>query len=154
MFEISEYQTADGKIPFREWLANLNDVMASARIDARLLRLLGGLFGDCKPIDQGVWDLRVDHGPGYRVYYGRDGNTLIARLSVPLLLSAEPQSFKPDLTVTLARDALTEHLECREPSGGLVLEPVTWKVGGVVLPGWQQSYLPNFFLTPGRSYAC
>ena len=80
MFEISEYQTADGKIPFREWLANLNDVMTSARIDARLLRLSGGLFGDCKPIDQGVWELRVDHGPGYRVYYALSGRRVVLLL--------------------------------------------------------------------------
>lgn len=80
MFEITEYQTATGKIPFREWLTNLNDLIASARIDARLLRLSGGLFGDCKPIGDGVWELRVDHGPGYRVYYALSGRRVVLLL--------------------------------------------------------------------------
>lgn len=80
MFEITEYQTTDGKIPFREWLTKLNDLMASARVDARLLRLSGGLFGDCKPIDEGLWELRVDHGPGYRVYYALSGPRVVLLL--------------------------------------------------------------------------
>jgi putative addiction module killer protein len=80
VFEITEYQTASGKIPFREWLANLDDLIASARIDARLLRLSGGLFGDCKPIGDGVWELRIDHGPGYRVYYALSGRRVVLLL--------------------------------------------------------------------------
>jgi putative addiction module killer protein len=40
-------------------------------------RMAAGNFGDCKPIDDGVWELRVDHGPGYRVYYARTGGKLL-----------------------------------------------------------------------------
>src|SRR5690606_1075118 len=65
--------TADSKVPFDEWLANLRDVQARARIRARLARVQAGNFGDCKPVGEGVQELRIDHGPGYRVYLSRQG---------------------------------------------------------------------------------
>ena len=60
---------ASGKLPFESWLASLEDDQAEARIAARVNRLAGGNFGDCKPVGAGVWELRIDWGPGYRVYY-------------------------------------------------------------------------------------
>ncbi len=80
MFEIIEYETEGGESPFASWLEGLNDVNAMARVDARILRLTEGLFGDCKPVGEGVWELRVDWGPGYRVYYARAGKRLILLL--------------------------------------------------------------------------
>jgi putative addiction module killer protein len=78
--EVREYQTADGSTPLTDWLDNLRDGAARARIVARLDRLKAGLLGDWKSAGEGVCELRVDHGPGYRVYYGQDGNTLITLL--------------------------------------------------------------------------
>ncbi|MGC8697522.1 MAG: type II toxin-antitoxin system RelE/ParE family toxin [Halothiobacillus sp.] len=81
MWEQSDYQTPDGKIPYRAWLAGLSDRQARARIVARVLRMKGGNFGDCKPMREGVWELRIDHGTGYRVYYARSGKKIILLLT-------------------------------------------------------------------------
>ena len=56
-----------GRAPLTEWLAELRDVKARAHIGARLTRVAAGNFGDCKPPRDGVQELRVDLGPGYRV---------------------------------------------------------------------------------------
>ena len=78
--EVSRYQTADGKRPLTEWLDGLRDRETRARIVARLDRLNAGLFGDWKHVGGGVCELRIDHGPGYRVYYGQEGKTLVLLL--------------------------------------------------------------------------
>ncbi len=80
VFEIAEYQTEDGRRPFSEWIRHLGDSSAVARIDARIARLTSGLFGDCKPVGQGVWELRINWGPGYRVYYAQAGRRLLLLL--------------------------------------------------------------------------
>ena len=58
---------------FAKWLGGLRDRQARARIQVRLDRLALGLAGDVKPVGSGVSELRVDHGPGYRVYFTRKG---------------------------------------------------------------------------------
>ena len=80
MHEIQDYLTPEGRDPFKDWLSSLSDRMARARIAARVQRLVAGNFGDCKPIAEGVWELRIDHGPGYRAYYARAGERLILLL--------------------------------------------------------------------------
>jgi putative addiction module killer protein len=79
--ELEEYQTADGALPFSEWLDGLRDGMARVRIARRLTRLQAGLLGDWKPVGGGVIELREDYGPGYRVYCARHGSTLIVLLA-------------------------------------------------------------------------
>lgn len=74
------YETADGKCPWQEWFDDLEDRKARAAIDARLLRVQRGNLGDCKPVGGGVMELRVDFGPGYRVYFGQDGDTIVVLL--------------------------------------------------------------------------
>ena len=69
MYSLVHYQTLDGHYLFAEWIGSLQDIKAQARIAARLLRLENGNFGDCRPVGGGVWELRIDWGPGYRVYY-------------------------------------------------------------------------------------
>ena len=69
MYSLVHYQTLDGHDLFAEWIGSLQDIKAQARIAARLLRLENGNFGDCRPVGEGVWELRIDWGPGYRVYY-------------------------------------------------------------------------------------
>src|ERR1700675_702201 len=79
-FEDREYQTTGGRSPLAEWVRGLRDGATRARIVARLDRLKAGLLGDWKSVGGGVCELRIDHGPGYRVYYGQVGKTLILLL--------------------------------------------------------------------------
>jgi putative addiction module killer protein len=79
-FEIRRYRCAAGDEPFTAWLLDLPDRQARARILARLERLEVGNFGDAKLLREGVSELRIDWGPGYRVYFGRDGRTVIVLL--------------------------------------------------------------------------
>lgn len=76
-FEIRRYRNAAGGEPFTEWLTKLVDRQARARVLARLERLEAGNFGDVKFLRDGVSELRIDWGSGYRVYFGRDGRTVI-----------------------------------------------------------------------------
>lgn len=78
---IEVYQTADGKQPFTNWLRGLKDEQARSRIRVRMARLQLGNFGDGKSVGGGLLELRIDHGPGYRVYLARRGNTLVLLLS-------------------------------------------------------------------------
>ncbi len=80
MIELRDYETEDGRIPIKEWLCALADRTARARIVARLARMSAGNFGDCKPLDSSVWELRIDHGPGYRVYYAKAGKAVVLLL--------------------------------------------------------------------------
>jgi|SRR6266849_5868242 len=76
---IREYQTADGKSPFREWLDTLTKAVR-ARIQARVLRFELGNLGDHKSVGEGVSEARVMFGPGYRIYFGKDGDSIIVLL--------------------------------------------------------------------------
>lgn len=62
------------------WLEALKDVRAKAQIQARLVRVAAGNFGDCKPLRDGVQELRIDYGPGYRVYLSKQGPILVLLL--------------------------------------------------------------------------
>jgi putative addiction module killer protein len=77
MYKLKHYTTLDGIDRFAQWLDNLRDQQASARIAARLLRLQNGNFGDCRAVGDGVWELRIDWGPGYRVYYAVSGKRVV-----------------------------------------------------------------------------
>ena len=77
-FEIREYMV-EGRSPFAEWFDGLDTVTAE-RVDRCILRLEAGNFGAAKSLQEGVFELRLDFGPGYRVYYGREGGTLIILL--------------------------------------------------------------------------
>lgn len=80
MWELLDYVTEDGRDPFAAWLAGFTDRQARARVVVRMQRMRAGAFGDCKPLRQGVWEARIDHGPGYRVYYARAGKRLVLLL--------------------------------------------------------------------------
>ena len=66
---------------FQKWLDGLKDARAYARIETRIFRLTLGLPGDVKPVGQGVSELRIDYGPGYRVYFCKKGRSLIVLLA-------------------------------------------------------------------------
>ena len=66
---------------FVRWLAGLRDLRGRAKVLARIERLIGGNPGDVKPVGAGVSELRINYGPGYRVYYLQRGNALIILLA-------------------------------------------------------------------------
>ena len=80
MMELLRYQREDGGEPLSEWLASLRDKAAEARIRIRLRRVEAGIFGDCEPVGDGVLELRIHLGPGYRVYFGRHGKNWVILL--------------------------------------------------------------------------
>jgi putative addiction module killer protein len=65
---------------FKDWFSDLRDQNAKRRIAQRLVRVQSGLFGDVKPIGEGVSELRIDYGPGYRIYFAQRGAELIILL--------------------------------------------------------------------------
>lgn len=77
---LNEYLTEQGISPFSKWLNSLKDIQAKAKIRIRLDRLSLGNLGDCKSVGNGVYELRIDYGPGYRVYFGQDGDVIIILL--------------------------------------------------------------------------
>jgi putative addiction module killer protein len=80
MFELRRYQLEDERVPITEWLSRLRDGRARAQIEVRLRRVSNGNFGDTKPDGEGVSELRIDIGGGYRVYYGKHGQALVILL--------------------------------------------------------------------------
>jgi len=78
--EVVAFRAKDGQVPFEDWLDDLKDKRAVARVLARLARVRQGNLGDCKSVGEGVSELRVDCGPGYRVYLGQKGQTLVVLL--------------------------------------------------------------------------
>jgi len=80
MIETITYQDSNGHKPYAEWLDSLTDRQAKARILVRVNRMAAGNFGDCKPVRDGVLELKIDIGPGYRVYISRQGPLLVLLL--------------------------------------------------------------------------
>lgn len=78
--EIRIYTDTQDRKPLTQWIDALKDIRARAQIRARLARLGAGNFGDCKPLRDGVQELKIDYGPGYRVYLSRQGPVLVLLL--------------------------------------------------------------------------
>jgi putative addiction module killer protein len=78
--EVVLYMTEDHDCPFEVWLESLRDRQARARIKKRLDRIELGNLGDFKPVGEGVLELRIDYGPGYRIYFAESGATIILLL--------------------------------------------------------------------------
>ena len=81
MYQVEHYLNPEGLDLFAEWLASLADRRARAFAVVRVGRMEAGAFGDCKPVGEGVWEARIDYGPGYRVYYARAGSRVILLLT-------------------------------------------------------------------------
>ncbi len=102
-FVVREYVEDTGQIPFRAWLSQL-DVAVRARIQARVLRFESGSLGDHKELGGGVWEARLDFGPGYRLYFGRRGRELVL-----LLLGGDKKSQTKD--IKRAREFWAQYLK-------------------------------------------
>lgn len=92
MAEILRYVTESGKDVFGTWLAKLRDKRAAAKVAIRINRLSVDHFGDCKHLRAGVWELRIDYGPGYRVYFAR-----VDRAVVLLLCGGDKRRQRADI---------------------------------------------------------
>jgi len=90
--EIRHYVDNAGRDIFLDWLSKLADIRGRAKIAARVNRLAGGNFGDSKSLGQGLYELRIDWGPGYRVYYA-----MIGTLCVLLLCGGDKRKQSSDI---------------------------------------------------------
>jgi putative addiction module killer protein len=79
-FEILRYQTSDGEQPYTNWIHGLKDRRAANLIHARVDRLESGHVGTVRHIDGKVWEMKIDFGPGYRVYFYREGHRIVILL--------------------------------------------------------------------------
>jgi putative addiction module killer protein len=91
MLEVLQYVTDAGKCPFADWFNSL-DSRAALKVTAGLARIEGGNLGDVKGVGEGVCERRIDHGPGYRIYFGRHGDQLII-----LLVGGDKQRQQKDI---------------------------------------------------------
>lgn len=81
---------------FDKWLASLRDGKAKIKIVRRIERAEQGNFGDHKPVEGPVWEMRIDYGPGYRLYYARQGETIFL-----LLCGGDKSSQQADIRLAL-----------------------------------------------------
>jgi putative addiction module killer protein len=89
--EIVEYVDANGANPFRKWISRLRDGKGRGVIRNRINRMAIGNFGDCEPVGYGIHELKIDFGPGYRVYFGEDGAKVV------LLIGGDKDSQPADI---------------------------------------------------------
>lgn len=79
VIQIVEYLDANGRSPYAEWFDRLN-ARAAAKVAAATTRMAGGNLSNVKGVGGGVFEFRIDFGPGYRIYLGRDGDRLVILL--------------------------------------------------------------------------
>jgi|SRR6188768_2748427 len=79
MLTVREYLDDNGRSPFRNWLQELDQAI-KARVQARVLRFETGNLGDHKQVGDGVWEARLAFGPGYRIYFGKNGREVVLLL--------------------------------------------------------------------------
>lgn len=108
--ELRRYRTSEGVVPLDEWLGSLRDRIVRARIGARIQRLELGLRGDWRSVGGGVSELKLDAGPGYRVYFAESGKAVIV-----LLCGGNKSSQSRDIEAAHAywKDYKTR---CRQPA--------------------------------------
>jgi putative addiction module killer protein len=79
VIDVRHYIDAKGRSPIAEWLADLDDI-AAARVASALFRLKTGNFSNTKGVGSGVFEYRIHFGPGYRIYFGKDGEKVVILL--------------------------------------------------------------------------
>jgi putative addiction module killer protein len=75
--EVLDYKTALGALPFKEWRGRISDDATRIAIDVRIARFRGGNFGNSRSLGGGLFENKIDFGPGYRIYYATDGNKIL-----------------------------------------------------------------------------
>ena len=95
--KIRFYRDAHGRNHFDEWFQALEDRASQQRINQRLDRLVRGLFGDSRNLPGGIRELRLDFGPGYRLYFGEDGTVVVV-----LVIGGDKQSQSRDIVFAQA----------------------------------------------------
>lgn len=101
-YELKIYATVKGKEPFKEWLNSLKDYNTHALVFQRLQRIKLGNLGDCKPIDDGLWEFRIHSKSGLRVYY-----TCVARQVILIIGGGDKSSQRRD--ISRAKEYLKEY---------------------------------------------
>ena len=101
-YSVIFYQSTGGKIPFKQWLNNLSDMRARVAVELRIDRILLGNLGQCKSLGGGLHELKIDVGPGYRVYLGKIGLQVIL-----LLCAGDKKSQSKD--IVKAREYLKDY---------------------------------------------
>jgi putative addiction module killer protein len=96
-YRLEYYIENDGSAPFTEWLSRLRDRNVHGRISAILNRVRLGNFGDIKALGDGVNELKIDYGPGYRIYYAMSGKTVVL-----LLIGGDKSTQKEDIKTAKA----------------------------------------------------
>ena len=99
--ELRIYRTKKGKQPFIEWIENLKDHIARSHVTNRLNRIALGNYGDCKFIGDGVQELRIHYGPGYRIYFSEQIDSIVLLL-LGGRLDGIPQRRVPKIRVRYA----------------------------------------------------
>jgi len=97
MNEIAHYLTPEDRDVYQEWLDSLADRHAKARVMTRVERLRQGNYGECRPLENGVWELKIDWGPGYRIYYAQVGQKLVL-----LLIGGDKRKQATDIKTAVA----------------------------------------------------
>jgi putative addiction module killer protein len=97
MIDVREYNDRDGRSPYGAWFDRLN-AQAAAKVVTVLTRLMNGNFSNVKGVGSGVFECRIDFGPGYRVYFGKDGERLVI-----LLGGGTKKRQQQDIETALAR---------------------------------------------------
>ena len=87
MITIREYLDVNGRSIFAKWFEGLN-APAAAKVTTALVRIERGNFSNAKSVGSGVYEYKMDFGPGYRIYFGKDGETIV------ILLGGDPRSIK------------------------------------------------------------
>jgi putative addiction module killer protein len=76
MIDVREYLAPDGRSPYGSWFDQLNP-QAAAKVATGVTRLASGNFANVKGVGSGIFECKIDFGPGYRVYFGKDGDRLV-----------------------------------------------------------------------------
>jgi putative addiction module killer protein len=95
--EVREFNAADGRVPFREWFESLNSTGAQ-KVATALNRLRLGNFSNVKSVGAGVYECKINFGPGYRVYFGQESDRIVI-----LLGGGTKQRQQTDITIALRR---------------------------------------------------
>lgn len=92
IYEIRHFLTESGTDVFSQWLEELDDPKTRSRIEIRLLRVERGILGDVEYLRDGVSEFKLDFGPGYRIYFGKEGRRIII-----LLCAGDKSTQKKDI---------------------------------------------------------